>query len=80
MAKAKEAVPGEACKARAKRHGRAPGHVVLTTEQRQYLRNHVAKEHWLQLSKEQQTAYMDGQPVLENPFFARTGPQLPPIL
>ena len=68
LEKAREAAPGVPNAARAAQHKKNPEDVLLTSQQRDWLVNHLSKEYWGLLSADQQQRYIAGEPVLDCPF------------
>ena len=68
LGKAREAVPGVPNAARAAQHRKNPEDVLLTSQQRDWLVNLLAREYWGQLSEDQRQRYIAGEPVPDCPF------------
>ena len=76
LGKAREAVPGNPCAARAAQHGRKPENILLTKQQRDWLISFLKKEYWNQLFREQQQLYSQGCLGDDCPFLQAPEPML----
>lgn len=77
LKKAQDAVPGTPTVARSAQHGKDPAAVLVTSKQRDWLVNHLAKEYWEQLSEEQRQRYIAGETVPDCPFLEEDSNQEP---